>query len=390
MESVFLLAASLTSFLITFAVIPSIVQVSNKMNLLHEPDKRESTGTTFGGIALFIGTMLSSVLYLRNHLFVEWQYLYAAMTLLLFPALTNDIGKRTRWKKTGIELMAALILVLGARIRIIHLHGLFSMAVFPDWLSIPVSTAFILFMISAVGVTDEIAGLAGSVCLLISFLLGTGFAFSGNTAYAVLCLTLSGSLLALLYFNVFSGINRINLGNSGSAILGVILSAAAISFNETGGTSPLYLPMPPVLLTALFIIPVTMIVNTATDRILKTQIPLSSCQTSVFRSLVETGLSPARITGLSLGYTILIMGITFLFEILKLKITVAFILLLSLGFLSTRATWRITSFLVKRKALKNKRTERIKMIKLYPRQKLMHLPQKPNPHAAGKQTLFLN
>ena len=354
MGSVSLFANLVTSFLITLAVVPSIVNISNEKKLFDQPNHRKLNKIaipTLGGVAIFIGTILSSILFLGNNLFPGWQYLFGAIILMFFVGLTDDIMELIAWKKATIQLAAALILVLLGNFRITQPYGLFSAEVFPEWFSIPVSVLFILFLINAINLIDGIDGLAGSVSLLVSLMLGTWFACSGYMGYAVICISLCGSLLAFLRFNLSDGHNKIFMGDTGSLILGTILAALVILFIELNATAPAPLRFlhAPVLAMALLIVPVTDTLRVITIRILKRRSPFSADKNHIHHLLIKGRLSHIQATLVLVGYTVTFTAMALLFEFMGMNITAAFILVLVLSFFAVQGIYGIVKSRIRRR-----------------------------------------
>jgi len=57
---------------------------------------------------------------------------------------------------------------------------------------------------------------------------------NGLISYAVICLSLAGSLIAFLWFNLFSKKFKIFLGDTGSMLIGFLLAVFVIRILETG------------------------------------------------------------------------------------------------------------------------------------------------------------
>jgi UDP-N-acetylmuramyl pentapeptide phosphotransferase/UDP-N-acetylglucosamine-1-phosphate transferase len=372
MGSASLFANLVTSFLITLAVIPSIVNISNEKKLFDQPNHRKLNKfdiPTLGGVAIFIGTTLSSILFSENNLLPEWQYLFGAIILMLFVGLTDDIMELIAWKKATIQLAAALILVLLGNFRITQAYGLFSAEVFPQWFSIPVSVLFILFLINAINLIDGIDGLAGSVSLLVSLMLGTWFACSGYMSYAAICIALCGSLLAFLRFNLSNGCNKIFMGDTGSLILGTILAAIVILFIELNATAPAPFRFlhPPVLAMALLIVPVTDTLRVITIRIMKRRSPFSADKNHIHHLLIKGHFSHIQATLVLVGYTVTFTTLALLFEFTGMNITAAFIIVLVLSFFSVQGIYLIVKSRIRRRIPEGiSETGTIKIIRLKP------------------------
>lgn len=355
MASISLLADLLTSFLITYAVIPSIVAISNEKKLFDVPNRRKLNKVvvpTLGGVAIFVGVVLSSILFLRNYSIPEWQYLFAAIILMLFTGLTDDLLVIAAWKKASIQLGAALILVLLGGFQVTQAYGLFSVSTFSSWFSIPLSIIIIIFLINAINLIDGIDGLAGGLSMLVSFALGTWFYLTGNTGYAVICAALSGSLAAFLCFNIPNRRNKIFMGDTGSLVLGTFMAAIAIRFNELNAVAeaPFRFSQAPLLPMALLIVPATDTLRVFTIRILKKGSPFSPDRNHIHHLLIKAGLTHVQATCFLLIYTLFFTLVALSFAYFRLNITAGFVLLFTLSFAAVQAIYKITKFRIKRRA----------------------------------------
>ena len=346
-----LILASLLSFILTFVTIPSIVNVSNAKNLFDEPNHRKLNKVvvpTMGGIAIFIGFSLSSMLFMEKASPHELRYLFIAIIMMLFIGIKDDILVIAPSKKLMVQLAAALILVLLGNFRIVHTYELFSATMLNAWISIPLSVLVILFLINALNLIDGIDGLAGGLALLVSLALGSWFMLTGHFNSAVLCLAFCGSLAAFLYYNLSGGKNKIFMGDTGSLILGVFLAAMVIRFNELNyaTNSPFRFSQAPLIALALMIVPVTDTLRVFFIRIKNKRSPFSPDMNHFHHLLIKSGLTHIQSTCFMLGYTILFTALAFLCSYFQLNLSVAFPLLLTLSFTTVGLIYRRTKHII--------------------------------------------
>lgn len=111
------------------------------------------------------------------------------------------------------------------------------------WLMIPFVALTIMTISNAVNISDGMDGLSGGLLMLaftaygiIAYVISEYGKLAGNeSAYGVrsvvyLCATLSGSIIAYLYFNVKPA--RVQMGDVGSLAMGAILSIIAIMLRK--------------------------------------------------------------------------------------------------------------------------------------------------------------
>ncbi len=227
------------SFFLALAIslydVPVIVRISNKLNILDHPNERSSAKKsipTLGGIAIFVSFILASAIGLFGQEIEEMKYILPVLVLIFFVGLSDDIVGLPPYKKIILEIAAACMLIFLAKIRFTNLHGvlgIWEIGLIPG----SIITCFAIIVITnAFNLIDGIDGLAAGVTMLIALVFGGWFFVSGHIGYAILSFTLVGSVAGFFYFNVFGVKNKIFMGDTGSLVIGTIVSILVIQFNE--------------------------------------------------------------------------------------------------------------------------------------------------------------
>lgn len=95
--------------------------------------------------------------------------------------------------------------------------------------SILISIIFMVFIINSYNFIDGIDGLASLLGILIFLSFITIFYnILINTYIYFICIVILGSLLSFIYFNLFKINMRIFMGNSGSMLIGFLISLVAL------------------------------------------------------------------------------------------------------------------------------------------------------------------
>lgn len=106
---------------------------------------------------------------------------------------------------------------------ILHVPGMGDVSI--GWLYIPLFIVVIVATTNAVNITDGLDGLAGGL-LAIAFVAFGGLSYVNELyALAAFCATITGALLAFLWFNVYPA--RFFMGDTGSMALGATLGVVA-------------------------------------------------------------------------------------------------------------------------------------------------------------------
>ena len=215
--------------------IPVIVRIVKHLGLLDHPNERSSTKKsvpTLGGIAIFISFILSSTIGLSMYDLPEIKYILPALILILFVGLSDDILNMSPYKKFFFQVTVAVILVFMAKIRFTSLHGTFGIWEIGEVTGSILACFTIIVITNAFNLIDGIDGLASGITMLIATVFGIWFYISGYSSYAILSFSLVGAVLGFFYFNVYGVENKIFMGDTGSLVIGTIVSILVIRFNE--------------------------------------------------------------------------------------------------------------------------------------------------------------
>lgn len=234
-NNIFLLLSFLLSFIIVYISIPSIVTVAHLKQLYDEPGRRKShhhSIPNLGGIAIFAGLVIASGLFVDISNSKEILPLLVAMVIVFFVGIKDDILVIAPEKKLYGQILAAVIIVLVGDIRFTSLHGFMGIYSINYLTSILLTIFVIVVLTNAFNLIDGIDGLASGIGMLVSLTFGTWFYLAGFHNYAILSSAMLGSLIAFFGFNVFGKSNKIFMGDTGSLILGLVMSVLVIKFNE--------------------------------------------------------------------------------------------------------------------------------------------------------------
>ncbi len=324
------------SFLFTYLCIPPIVRISQEKHLFDVPNSRKLNKTvvpTLGGISIFIGVTLASILFIGKLSFPEMRYIIAALIMLFFIGLKDDILVIAPGKKLIIQIAAAAILVVLGGVQIKSLSNLFYLNQISIWISAPLSFILLLFIINSINLIDGIDGLASGITIFISGILGGWFLVAGHLEYAVLSFAITGSVLAFMRFNLWGGENKIFMGDTGSMILGGLLGVLAIKFLSFNISAPesLQIANAPTFILALFIVPVTDTLRVFAIRIYQKRSPFSPDMNHIHHILIKSGMKHLQASGFLILYTSFFVLLN-LVSMNYLSTTLSFIITLATSF----------------------------------------------------------
>jgi UDP-GlcNAc:undecaprenyl-phosphate/decaprenyl-phosphate GlcNAc-1-phosphate transferase len=322
-----LLSAAL-AFLITFFAIPIIIQVAKDKKLFDEPDERKvhkAVIPTLGGIGIFAGFIIATLMGVPAGIASELQYFAAAATVIFFLGLKDDILILSASKKFIGQLIAAGIIIKFGGVQLHNMHGFLGIYEIPHIASIVLTIFTIIVITNSFNLIDGVDGLAGSLGVLTTLVFGTYFFIAGQLAYAVMAFALAGSIIAFLIYNFSPA--KIFMGDTGSLLLGLINSILVIKFINIAGNpvASFGLEASPAIGFAILMIPLFDTLRVFALRILDRRSPFSPDRTHVHHFLLDLGLNhrmvaftcvAANIVFIALAYFLRHLGTTTLLGIL--------------------------------------------------------------------------
>lgn len=234
-DILYVFSGLLTSGIVTYFSIPSIIRVARIKSLYDFPNERKSHNRripTLGGLAIFAGFVLALTIWGNSIEMKEMQYIIAAVTVMFFIGIKDDILVTAPLTKIVGQITACLIPIFFGDVRLTNFHGFFGFEEVSYFVSISASLLVMLAIVNGFNLIDGIDGLASGVGITTAFTFAFWFFSIGEMQYSVLAVSIAGALMAFFRFNVFGRKNKIFMGDTGALVLGLIISVLAIEFNE--------------------------------------------------------------------------------------------------------------------------------------------------------------
>jgi UDP-N-acetylmuramyl pentapeptide phosphotransferase/UDP-N-acetylglucosamine-1-phosphate transferase len=347
-----LLSALLSSFVLTYMFIPSIIKIANIKHLFDAEDERKSHNgviPTLGGVGIFGGFMIGFCLFAKFYSANEMKYILAALCFTFMLGAKDDIVELVAAKKFIGQIFAACIIVILGDIRITSLYGLFGISFIDYYPSVILSITTIIFIVNAFNIIDGINLLSGSICILMSAAFGAWFYFYGFFDYAILAAAMSGAVLAFLRYNYTPA--KIFMGDSGSLSIGLLAAVLAIQFIEknelvlnSGKSAGIHIVASPAMAIAILIIPLYDTLRAFTLRILNKKSPFLADRNHIHHRLIDIGFSHVQATGI-----LILVNVLFVVLVYFLQHWGNLLLMLFQLFLSIVLTFVLFSFKAKKK-----------------------------------------
>jgi len=208
------LALFLLSFLLTYFIIPILINIAYKFNIVDKPDGKlkihELITPYLGGIAIFVNVFIYLILYKQFDFF----YIFISLFLVMLLGLFDDIYKIRPLTKFIGQILALLVILFGS----FYFKNVF----INYFITFLINIFWCLSIINAFNLVDVMDGLCTSLAIFpaISFVCISIFYNQPNLAF--LLIMFIASLFGFLLYNLPPAL--IYLGDSGSMYIGCFLS----------------------------------------------------------------------------------------------------------------------------------------------------------------------
>ncbi len=298
-----LLTASV-SFIITFLAIPVVLEVAAKKKLYDIPDERKLHTrliASLGGIGIFCGFIIATLLSIQVQFHYEFQYFFAAAIVIFFLGLKDDLVILSATKKFIGQIIAASILIHLGGLRLDSMYGLFGIEQIPEGFGLALSYLTIIVVINSFNLIDGVDGLATSLGILTMLVFGLYFFAVNMEAYALLSFAMAGSLIAFIIFNRHPA--QIFMGDSGSLMIGLVNAVLVIKFINVAHEPTVAVPFTSSVAIgfAILIVPLLDTLRVFSVRIFKGKSPFTPDRNHVHHLLLDRGLSHTAVTLICVG-----------------------------------------------------------------------------------------
>ena len=213
------LIALIIPFSIVVLVTPVIIMIAKRTGMISQPqfDRWHSKPTAMlGGIGIFIG-VLSCVIWNGLLGSIHLGLVFGAV-LIFISGLYDDVKGLRPYVKLVIHIIAA-VLVMTSGI-------FFGKGLLPGYIAIPITFFWVVGIINAMNLLDNMDGLCAGISGIISFFLGIVFLLNNQSVLSLLSFSVSGAAFGFLVYNFRPA--KIFMGDSGSLFLGFLLSTLAL------------------------------------------------------------------------------------------------------------------------------------------------------------------
>lgn len=336
------------SFFIGLCFMPLVLNIAKKRNFVVKPNKRtshEGAIPNIGGINIFISFLLTVFMF-SYEIISQLQFSIIGVFIILIVGFVDDlIDIKVSWKLIG-EITSAFFLIVLSDIRLTNLHGFLGILN----LSLPASylLSFFVFIviINALNLIDGVDGLASGLGILYSLFFAIYFTLTNNPNLAISAYAMVGSLAVFFLYNVFGQKSKIFMGDSGSLLLGYMITLYVFEFctinaYPIANNIPDFLSMnaAPAVAVCVLSVPLFDTLRVMLTRIKKGVSPFHPDKNHIHHLLLKAGLKHRQVTFVLMLVSILFIGLGLLGRNWRIEVLVltAFVLASTL----TYVLWRI-------------------------------------------------
>lgn len=317
MELILILAALILSFAFVVITIPPILRVAKAKKLYDHSDERKihtNVVPPLGGVAIFIGFILATIIATDGLSFDGLKYIIAAVMIMFFIGLKDDLLIISARKKLMVQLFASILLITLGNVRFTDLHGILWTGEIGYLASISITLLAMVVIINAFNLIDGIDGLASGLAILASFVLGTWFYLTGHFEIAIMSFALVGSLSGFFLFNVFGKSNKLFMGDTGSLIVGMVISILVVRFNEYNilDNTQFAVGAAPAVSFAIIIVPLVDTLRVMSIRIWQKRSPFSPDRNHIHHRLLVLVPNHFKVALIIVGSNAFLIGLALL------------------------------------------------------------------------------
>ncbi len=275
---------------LSYILLPILINLARKKQLFDLPEGRKAHQhpvPALGGIAIFFGFWISSLLLVGDAFLLELRYLLIGAFLLMLVGIKDDLLGVDAPKKLLLQFVVVCLLYY-AGFRLEGFYGLFAVGEVAEWLRFPMTVVFLLGLINAYNLIDGIDGLAGSLSLTSASIFALLFYLQGDFGWCLLALALGGSLLGFLRFNFYKA--SIFMGDNGSMVLGLLIGVFAIHYLNLTAATPQSATAVPIVFS-LIAIPTLDMLRVSIFRMMKGRSPFAADRSHIHHILLRQGFS---------------------------------------------------------------------------------------------------
>ena len=261
---------------------------------MDEPNIRSShikKTPTLGGVSFFYA-LIFALFFLKTWcLNDEAFYIIPGLTILFIIGLKDDLVVLSPYTKLVSQIIAITFIISNPSFTIHSLNGFFGIYEIPVYVYYFIAGFIMLTIINAYNLIDGIDGLAAIIGIVILIIYATIFYMTKEYFFLLLSLTLNGCLIAFLRYNLSSTSEKIFMGDTGSLIVGFIISILTLKFlaltPDKYDSLPFLMENIPLIAISILIVPLFDTARVFTIRLASKRSPFSADRNHTHHILID-------------------------------------------------------------------------------------------------------
>ena len=308
----------LVSMALGFIAMPLVVRIAKLKGFVVRPNKRtchQGEIPNIGGLDICFSFMLTFLLFEFNEL-GQSQFFLIGVFAIMMVGFIDDILVLTPMAKLLGETLAGIALIGFADLRLTHLHGLVGIneiGIIPSYL---ISIFVLIAIINAINLIDGVDGLASGLGILFCLFFAVYFGLVGEQSWSVLAICMIGALTVFFIYNVFGNREKIFMGDSGSLLLGYLITAFVFHFCEINAYHQVpevyHMSAAPAVAICVLTVPIFDTIRVSLTRIKQHRSPFQPDQNHIHHLLLRTGLNHIQTTCVLLSVSVVFIGLAIL------------------------------------------------------------------------------
>ena len=294
---------------------PLVIDIAKNRNFVVKPNKRtshEGVIPNIGGINIFISFLLTVFMFSYG-IISELQFTIIGVFIILIVGFVDDlIDVKPLWKLIG-ELTSAFFLIVVSDVRLSNLHGFLGIYELSLLVSYALSFFVFIVIINSLNLIDGVDGLASGLGILYSIFFAAYFHLTGNINLAITAYAMMGSLTVFFIYNVFGGKHKIFMGDSGSLLLGYMITLYVFEFcklNANPEVLTVYnMTAAPAVAVCVLSVPLFDTLRVMLTRLKKGVSPFHPDKNHIHHLLLKTGLKHRQVTFVLLCVSLFFIGL---------------------------------------------------------------------------------
>lgn len=330
----------ISSMLLVFWIHPMIVKTALLKDIVDKPDYRKlqkKPVPVLGGVAVYwgivIGAGITSMVFHSHALLTS----IVALTVMIYIGTLDDIQGLSPTLRLVIEILVVAFVAYMDQSSMNHLHGLFGIEKLPVYLSAPLCIVGSVGIINAINMIDGVDGLSSGFCMLACASFGALFVAAYNGPMIVMSMLGLGAIIPFFFHNVFGQKTKMFLGDSGTLMMGMLMSIFCMRILDNTSVVALRFPNIGVVAFCLSVlsVPVFDTLRVMIGRIMKGVSPFHADRSHLHHLFLEIGFSHLGTSFMVLSLNLLNILAWLATYLLGGSVTLQFIVVFIIGLINT-------------------------------------------------------